>query len=105
VRLTVTALAIASIVVSAFVPMRAERWAHAEDGHLDERDRAILTAAAGGQAGAILVTIAGWMIGLTETFHEAGAVPVVHLYLMFWTSVVVSSLAWLAGIVLAYRRS
>jgi hypothetical protein len=105
VRLTVTGLTVLAVGMGALPSIRARRWASAEDGQLDERDRTILTSASGGQAGAILVTVAAWMIGLTESFPSAGAVPVVYLYLMFWSSLLVSLLAWLGGVVLAYRRS
>lgn len=105
VRLSVTGLVIVTLVVTATVSMRASRWMSAGDGLLDERDRAILASASGGQAGAMLVTLAAWMIGVTEAFQTAGGVPVVYLYLMFWSILLVSQLAWLAGIVLTYRRS
>jgi len=105
VRLSVTGLVIVALVVAATVSLRASRWMSAGDGLLDERDRAILASASGGQAGAMLVVLAAWMIGLTEAFLPAGGVPVVYLYLMFWSVLLVSQLAWLAGLVLTYRRS
>lgn len=105
VRLAVTGLMIVALIAAALVSLRASRWASTGDGLLDERDRTILAGASGGQAGAMLVALAAWMIGLTEAFRTAGGVPVVYLYLMFWSIVLVSQLAWLAGIVLTYRRS
>lgn len=105
VRLAVTGLMIVALITAALVSMRASRWAAAGDELLDERDRTILAGASGGQAGAMLVTLAAWMIGLTEAFQSAGGVPVVYLYLMFWSILLVSQIAWLAGVVLIYRRS
>ena len=76
-----------------------------EDGQLDERDRAILGRAATAQAAGILITLAIWTVGLSETFHAAGAVPVFYLYLVFWSCVVVHLLGLPVGILLGYRRS
>ncbi len=105
VRLTTTGLALGALAVLALVSFRAWSWIHRDDGHVDERDRTILGSASMGQSGAMLVTLACWMIGLTETYRASGAVPVVFLYLIFWSLVMVSLLAWLAGIVLGYRRA
>jgi len=76
-----------------------------EGGVLDERDRAILGRAPVAQAAGMLITLAIWMIGLTEHFHEAGAVPLFYLYLVFWSCVVVHLLGLPVGILLGYRRS
>lgn len=105
VRLTVTGLLLAALGVFAFVSARAGLWIAKDDGHLDERDRAILAGASAGQAGAILVTLAVWAIALTETYHSAGSIPVVFLYLIFWSCLTMSFLAWFGGIVIGYRRS
>jgi hypothetical protein len=74
------------------------------DGLLDERDRAILGRAPAAQAMAMLVTLAVWTIGLAEHFHDAGAVPVFYLYLVFWSVVVVDLLGLPVGILMGYRR-
>jgi hypothetical protein len=105
IRLPVTGLALASLAVAVLVPIRAGRWAAAGAGRMDERDRAILTGASASQSGAILITLAVWMIGLAETFRSAGAVPTVFLYLIFWSCLLINVFALLGGIVLAYRRS
>lgn len=105
IRLTVTGLALAALAVAALVPIRAGRWAAAGTGRIDERDRAILAGASTGQSGAILITLAAWMIGLAEAFWSAGAVPTIYLFLVFWSCVLINLFALLGGIVLAYRRS
>lgn len=104
VRLTVTGLLLAALAVFSLVGVQTARWLAAGDRHLDERDRAILSTASAGQAGAMLVTLAAWIIGLTETHRDTRQLHVVFLYLMFWSCLMTSLLAWLAGIVLGYRR-
>jgi hypothetical protein len=104
VRLTVTALLIAALAVFTVYMSRVARWTTRDDGTLDERDRAILASAPAGQAPAMIVTLAAWMIGLTETYRDTHMVPTVFLYLMFWSCLMVSVLALLAGVVIAYRR-
>jgi ABC-type transport system involved in cytochrome c biogenesis permease subunit len=75
-----------------------------EDGALDERDEAILGRASATQAGAILVTLVIWTIGLAEHFHEAGAVPMSYLYLICWCCIVVHLLGLPVGVLIGYRR-
>jgi len=103
-RLGFTALVLAVLGVLAFLSVRAWTWARREDGTLDERDRGILGSAHSVQAAAMLVTLAAWMIGLQETYREAGAIPVAWLMLVFWSCVVANVLALPLGILLGYRR-
>jgi len=105
VRLTVTGLLLAALAVFAFYAARVGTWTARDDGRLDERDRAILASAPAGQAPAMLVTLAAWMIGLVETYHGTHLVPSVYLYLIFWSCLMVSLLATFAGILIGYRRS
>jgi hypothetical protein len=81
------------------------RRSQRDDGTLDERDRTILASAPAGQAPAMMVTMAAWMIFLIETFHASHFIPSVFLYLIFWSLLMVSILALLAGVVISYRRS
>ena len=60
------------------------RRSQRDDGALDERDRAILASAPAGQAPAMMVTMAAWMIGLIETYHASHLVPSAFRYHMFW---------------------
>ena len=105
VRLTAMGCVLAGLAVFAVVGARAGLLAKNDDGQLDERDRMILYGASSGQAGAMLVTLAVWGVALAETYHAAGAVPVVFLYLIFWSCLMMSVLAWFGGIVIGYRRS
>jgi purine-cytosine permease-like protein len=105
VRLLVTGLLLASLIVLAVPTLLASAWATRDDDRLDERDRAILARAPAGQAGAILVLLAVWVIALTETFRGEPGIPSVFLTLMFWSCLLVSLLASNVGILLGYRRS
>ncbi|HEX6850608.1 MAG TPA: hypothetical protein VF139_04315 [Candidatus Polarisedimenticolaceae bacterium] len=105
VRLSATGLVLAAVAVYAHYGVRVGLWARRDGGILDERDRAILAAAPAGQAPAMLVTLAAWMIALIERFHATHQVPSPYLYLIFWSALLVSILALLAGVVIGYRRA
>ncbi|MBL0170300.1 MAG: hypothetical protein IPP90_06130 [Gemmatimonadaceae bacterium] len=104
VRLTVTGLLIAALAVFTVYMGRVSMWMTRDDGTLDERDRAILATAPAGTGPAMLVTLAVWMIGLTEAYQSTHLVPSVYLYLIFWSCLMVNVLAQLAGVMLGYRR-
>jgi hypothetical protein len=104
VRLLATGLLVAALAAFTFYVARIGAWTSRDDGTLDERDRAILASAPAGQAPAMLVTLAAWMIGLIEAYHGVESVPTVFLYLIFWSCVMVSVLALLAGVVVGSRR-
>ena len=99
---TVLILVVLGIVSAATAWLKAQ--ANRKDGALDERDKAILDRAPAMQALAMLVTLAIWMIGLTMHFHEAGAVPVLYLYLVFWSCLVVNLLGLPVGVLVGYWR-
>ena len=105
VRLTATGLVLAAVAVYAVYGSRVAFLASRDDGALDERDRAILAAAPAGQAPAMLVTLAVWMIVLIERHHATHLVPSAYLYLLFWSTFLVSMLSLLAGVVVGYRRT
>jgi len=105
VRLPVTGLLLAVLAVFTFYLTRVRLWTARDDGTLDERDLAILACAPAGQAPAMIVTLAAWMIGLVETYQATHAVPSAFLYLIFWSCLMVSILGLLGGVVIGYRRS
>ena len=72
------------------------------DGSLDERDQAILRRASTAQSAAILLALAAWLTALPKMFHSEGAVPVVYLYLMFGSVVLVHMIGQSVGILLGY---
>jgi hypothetical protein len=105
VRLTATGLLLAGLGVFTVYLVRIGQWMAQDGGALDERDRAILASAPAGQAPAMIITLAAWQIGLIEAYHGTHLVPSVFLYLIFWSCLMVSVLALLAGVVVGYRRS
>jgi len=71
---------------------------------IDERDRLILEKSTKAQLIAVLLSLAAWLIVLTEVYHESGQVPVIFITLIFISVLVVSTLAQSLGILLGYRR-
>jgi len=104
IRITFTLLLLAVLGIfgaaSAWIRSQAGR----DDGALDERDKAILDRAPAVQAVAMLVTLAIWIIGLAEHFHDAGTVPLFYLYLIFWSCLLVNVLGLPVGVLVGYRR-
>lgn len=105
VRLTVTFLLLAALLVHLVFLATTKRVAGTDDGSVDERDLLILDRSHAGVGGAMLVVIAVWMVALTESHHDTGMMPTYFLYLVFWSIVMTNVLAYLAGVLLAYRRS
>ncbi len=103
-RLVLSALFVATIVIVGVVgtPWKARNAPSAE---VDERDLAILRRAPGVQLVAVMLTLAGWVIGLTEYYWEEGVIPIHWPYLMMWSSLVASALAQSLGILIGYWRS
>ncbi len=104
VRLAFTLLILATMVVLGGGIILIKREASRDSGLLDERDLAILDRAPAVQGVATLLTMVIWVIGLTERFHDAGAVPLFHLMLLAWSCLVVYLLGLPLGILLGYRR-
>ncbi len=104
VRLTVTLLLLAAVLVFAFFSIRVRHWIAREDAALDERDHGIFVRAPATQSVAVLVTLAVWLVALQETFLNTRLVPMVYLYLVFWSCLVVNLLALPVGVLLGYRR-
>lgn len=105
VRITVTVLNLAALAGFTYYLARVRRWLTTDDGSLDERDRAILAAAPAAQAPAMMVTFGVWMIALIERFQPTHLVPSAFLYAIFWSLLMVSVVALLAGVLIGYRRA
>jgi hypothetical protein len=105
VRLFVTALMLASIAVLGFFGARVGQWLARGETVLDERDREIFGRAPAAQSLAVVVTLAVWIVALQETFLGTRLVPMVYLYLVFWSCVIVNLLALPIGVLLGYRRN
>jgi drug/metabolite transporter (DMT)-like permease len=104
-RLALELLFVAALAILAIPTLVAGGWATRDDGRLDERERIIVARAPAGQAAAMLVVLAAWWIGLTETYRDAPGIPPESLTLMVWSCLLVSLVASNAGILLGYRRS
>jgi hypothetical protein len=105
VRIPVTVLLVVALVVFSMFAMRAASWARQPDGPLDERDRAILEHAPAIEGLPMIITLALWVVGLQQTFWGQGAVPLVYLYLVFWSMLLVKAMALPVGVLVGYRRS
>ena len=104
-RHAVTAMMLGALVAYLYFTMQARSLEARDDGSFDERDQAILARSGAGVGGAMIVVLAAWMVGLTETHIETRLVPTYFLYLIFWSCVLTNVIASLAGVLLAYRRS
>ena len=73
-------------------------------GKFDERDRLIMDRAPRVQWMAVIITLVAWTLALSEAYHDVGQVPVVFLFVIFMSSLIVSMIAQSAGILIGYRR-
>jgi uncharacterized membrane protein len=69
---------------------------------IDERDRRIMERAPKAQIVAILLTVAGWVIALTEVYRDTGQIPVIFVTMIFISILIISTLAQSAGILTGY---
>lgn len=70
----------------------------------DERDKLIMDRSPRVQWMAVIISLVVWMITLSEIYREVGQVPVVFLFLIFMSSLIVSMIAQSVGILVGYRR-
>ena len=70
----------------------------------DERDKLVMERSSKAQWLAVVLSLVAWVIGLSETFHIQGQVPIIYLYLIFFSTLIVSTLAQSVGILLGYWR-
>jgi hypothetical protein len=100
-RLTVVAIFIGGIVAHPIVSNLFRITSFLKE-HVDEREDAIVSRASIVQPPAILITLAAWLITLTQRYHEQGAVPVVYLYLMFGSVILVLMISQSVGVLLGH---
>jgi hypothetical protein len=103
IRLGATGCLLAALAVFTFYITRVRIWRIADT--MDERDQAILRTAPVGQAPAMMVVLAAWMIALTEAYADTHLVPSAFLYLIFWSCLMTSVIAQLTGVLVGYTRS
>jgi len=101
-RFTVYGLFIAGVL--AYVAMLyITGWRMRREGVImDERDRMILRKVPVYQMFAVLWTLAGWAIALSEVYHDEGQIPVVFTWLMFYSAIIVNIVFASAGTLIAY---
>ena len=73
-------------------------------GKFDERDKLILDRSPKVQWMAVIVALVVWVIALSQAYHDVGHVPVVFLFLILISSLIVSSIAQSVDILIGYRR-
>jgi hypothetical protein len=71
----------------------------------DERDKAIMDQSAKTQWLAVIFSLIAWVIGLSEHYHAQGQIPTIYLSLIFFSTLIVSTLAQSAGILLGYWKA
>ena len=71
---------------------------------IDERDRLILAKAPRVQFLSVLFSLVAWTIVLTEVYSDQGQVPVIYLTLIMISTLVISTIAQSAGILIGYWR-
>ncbi len=70
----------------------------------DERDRIIMGRSGRVQWSAIILSLAAWLVILSEVYHTQGSTPITILYIMFISILIVSTLAQSLGILIGYWR-
>ena len=73
-------------------------------GKVDERDKLILTWAPAIQWRAVIFTMVAWVIALSEIYQEQGQIPVIFLFVIFMSILIVGSIAQCLGILIGYWR-
>ena len=54
------------------------------------------------QTALIVLGLAGWMVTLAQRFHDEGAVPMVYMYLIFGSVILLMLIGQSLGILLGY---
>jgi len=52
----------------------------------------------------VIIQLVAWVISLSESYWDQGQIPVVFLYLIFMSTLIVSTVAQSIGILIGYRR-
>jgi len=73
-------------------------------GQVDERDRVIMERAPRTQLLAVIFSLVAWVIVLTEAYWDQGQVPVIYLTLIMISTLIISTIAQSAGILIGYWR-
>lgn len=71
---------------------------------VDERDRLIMDLSPKVQWRAVIFTLVAWVIALSEIYRVEGQVPIIFLFLIFMSVLIVSMIAQCLGILIGYWR-
>ncbi|MCP5115914.1 MAG: hypothetical protein GY953_34230 [bacterium] len=100
-RMMVVAIFVAGIVAHPLASYAFQIKAELS-GSVDEREVAIQSRAPMVQPPAILVTLAAWNLMLARWYHDEGAVPMVYLYLIFGSVILVMLITQSFGVLLGH---
>lgn len=71
---------------------------------VDERDKAIVRSATMLQVWAVMLSLFIWAIALTEAYWGEKSIPIIYVYLIAISGLIVNILAQAIGILIGYRR-
>jgi len=103
-RWIVTGLIVGMLVSWAILLAPVLRGTGPAKALYDERDEAVIRRASTAQLWGIIGSLVVWAIALTEIYWDEGAIPIVFPYLIFWSIMIVNTLAQAIGILIGYRR-
>ena len=70
----------------------------------DERDKKVIDRVSKVQWWAVILSLVVWVISLSEHYHAQGQIPVIFLSLIFFSTLIASTLAQSVGILFGYWR-
>jgi len=101
-RLGVMGIFVAGLVACA-ISLAVAAGTGGKTTGFDERDRKVLAGAGTWQTAFIIITMAAWLISMGETFHDTHLVPMVYLYLMFGSVILINFVGQFAGVLIGYK--
>ncbi len=103
-RLIVMGLFVGGLALYALTFSFTRRKSGQEGVWRDERDEVIMRKAVNVQLWAVIISLVVWMIVLSEIYWDQGQMPVIFLFLIAMSSLIVNMLAQAIGILVGYRR-
>ncbi len=103
-RIIVYALQIGALATPLVVTFMTRRKSTQAEIICDERDKVIEKKAVSVQLVAVIGSLVVWTIALTEAYWDEGEIPIAFPYLIFFSSLIVATIARSVGILLGYWR-
>ena len=103
-RLIVMGLFVGGLALYALTLSSTRRKPGQAEVSRDERDEVIMRNAVNVQLWSVIISLVVWMIVLSEIYWDRGQMPVIFLFLMAMSSLIVNMLAQAIGILIGYRR-